>query len=167
MEKLLFLPEHASSFAWEVDAVYLFISAVCLVFGIGVFAAVVMFTIKYKRKSQDEIPEQIEGNMPLEIFWSVVPLGIAMVMFFWGALLFFKIETPPADALNFYVVGKQWMWKTQHPSGKREINELHVPLGQAVKLTITSEDVLHSFYIPAFRTKMDAQSDSQSRSETV
>jgi cytochrome c oxidase subunit 2 len=156
MEKFLFLPPQASSFAWEVDAIYLFIAFVCLVFGAGVFAALVYFTIKYKRKSEDEIPEQIEGNTPLEIFWSVVPLGIAMVMFFWGALLFFKISTPPAEALNFYVVGKQWMWKTQHPSGKREINELHVPLGQPVKLTITSEDVLHSFYIPAFRTKIDA-----------
>jgi cytochrome c oxidase subunit 2 len=156
MEKFLFLPQQASTFAWEVDAIYLFIAFVCFVFGAGVFAALVYFTIKYKRKSEDEIPEQIEGNTPLEIFWSVVPLGIAMVMFFWGALLFFKISTPPAEALNFYVVGKQWMWKTQHPSGKREINELHVPLGQPVKLTITSEDVLHSFYIPAFRTKIDA-----------
>ena len=156
MEKFLFLPEQASTFAWEVDAVYLFIAFVCLIFGAGVFAALVYFTIKYKRKSEDEIPEQIEGNTPLEIFWSVAPLGIAMVMFFWGVLLFFKISTPPAEALNFYVVGKQWMWKTQHPSGKREINELHVPLGQPVKMTITSEDVLHSFYIPAFRTKIDA-----------
>lgn len=151
-----FLPEQASTFAWEVDAVYIFITLVCLVFGLGVFAALVAFTIKYKRKSDDEIPEQIEGNTPLELFWSIVPLGIAMVMFFWGVLLFFKISTPPAEALNFYVVGKQWMWKIQHPQGKREINELHIPIGQPIKLTITSEDVLHSFYIPAFRTKIDA-----------
>lgn len=154
--KLAFWPEMASNFAMEVDALYIFIGLVCLVFGLGVFAVLVYFAVKYKRKSDDEIPEQIEGNTPLEIFWSVIPLGIALVMFFWGAIVFFKISTPPAEALNFYVVGKQWMWKTQHPEGKREINELHVPLGQPVKLTITSEDVLHSFYIPAFRTKMDA-----------
>jgi cytochrome c oxidase subunit 2 len=156
MGKFSFWPEMASNFSMEVDALYIFIGLVCLVFGLGVFAAVVYFAIKYKRKSDDEIPEQIEGNTPLEIFWSVVPLGIVLVMFFWGSILFFKISTPPAEALNFYVVGKQWMWKTQHPTGKREINELHVPLGQPVKLTITAEDVLHSFYIPAFRTKMDA-----------
>jgi cytochrome c oxidase subunit 2 len=151
-----FWPELASNFAFEVDALYVFIGLVCLIFGLGVFLVVVFFAIKYKRKADDEIPEQIEGNTPLEIFWSIVPLGIALVMFFWGALLFFKMSTPPAEALNFYVVGKQWMWKVQHPTGKREINELHLPLGQPIKLTITSEDVLHSFSIPAFRTKMDA-----------
>lgn len=156
MGKFSFWPELASTFAWEVDALYIFIGLVCLVFGLGVFLTVVGFAIKYKRKSDDEIPEQIEGNLPLEIFWSVVPLGIALVMFAWGAVLFFKMSTPPAEALNFSVVGKQWMWKVQHPEGKREINELHIPIGQPIKLTITSEDVLHSFYIPAFRTKMDA-----------
>ncbi len=156
MDKFSLWPTLASNFAWEVDALYLFISLVCLVAGLGVFVSVVVFAVKYKRKSEDEAPEQIEGNLPLEIFWSVAPLGIVMIMFAWGAVLFFKMSTPPAEALNFYVVGKQWMWKVQHPSGKREINELHIPLGQSIKLTITAEDVLHSFYIPAFRTKMDA-----------
>ncbi len=149
-------PEVASSFALEVDALYVFILVTSLVFGVGVFAAVVYFFVKYKRKSHDEIPEEIEGNTPLEIIWSIIPLGIALIMFFWGVVLFFKISTPPAESLNFYVVGKQWMWKVQHPSGKREINELHIPLGQPIKLTITSEDVIHSFYVPAFRSKMDA-----------
>ena len=156
MGKFALWPELASNFAFEVDALYIFIDLVCLVFGFGVFLAVVYFAVKYKRRSEDEIPEQIEGNLPLEIFWSVAPLGIVMVMFAWGAVLYFKMLTPPAEALNFSVVGKQWMWKVQHPSGKREINELHIPIGQPIKLTITSEDVLHSFYIPAFRTKMDA-----------
>src|SRR6266404_3649475 len=156
MDKFSLWPTQASNFAWEVDALYLFISLICLVVGLGVFVSVVVFAVKYKRKSEDETPEQIEGNLPLEIFWSVVPLGIVMVMFAWGGVLFFKMSTPPAEALNFYVVGKQWMWKVQHPSGKREINELHIPVGQSIKLTITAEDVLHSFYIPAFRTKMDA-----------
>src|SRR5215510_9347668 len=153
--KFAFWPEFASSFAWKVDASYIFTIAVCLLFGVGVFVAVVYFVVKYRRQSEDEIPEQIEGNMPLEIFWSVVPLGIVIVIFFWGTLLFFEIETPPAEALNYYVVGKQWMWKVEHPSGKREINELHIPIGQPIKLTMTSEDVIHSFYIPGFRTKMD------------
>jgi cytochrome c oxidase subunit 2 len=122
----------------------------------AVYIAIATFAIKYKRKSDDEVPVQIEGHLPLEIAWSIIPLGIVMIMFAAGAKLFYDLSNPPADAMNFSVVGKQWMWKVQHPSGKREINELHIPLGQSVKLTITSEDVLHSFYIPAFRAKMDA-----------
>jgi cytochrome c oxidase subunit II len=154
--KFAFWPDFASSFAWKVDAVYIFIILVTGLVTLAVYAAIVAFVVKYKRRSDNEIPEQIEGNLPLEILWSVIPLGLVLIMFGWGAVLFFDLSTPPAEALNFSVVGKQWMWKVQHPSGKREINELHVPLGQPVKLTITSEDVLHSFYIPAFRTKMDA-----------
>ncbi len=154
--KFAFWPDLASSFAWKVDAVYIFILLVTILVSLGIYAAIVVFVVKYKRRSEDEIPEQIEGNLPLEILWSVIPLGIVLVMFGWGIALFFELSTPPAEALNFSVVGKQWMWKVQHPSGKREINELHVPLGQPVKLTITSEDVIHSFFIPAFRTKMDA-----------
>ena len=154
--KFSFWPDLASSFAWKVDAVYIFIILVTVLVTLGIYAAIVMFVVKYKRRSGDEIPEQIEGNLPLEILWSIIPLGIVLVMFGWGIVLFYELSTPPAEAINFSVVGKQWMWKVQHPSGKREINELHVPLGQPVKLTITSEDVLHSFYIPAFRTKMDA-----------
>ncbi len=154
--KFAFWPELASSFAWKVDAVYIFIILVTVLVSLGVYAAIVAFVIKYKRQSDDEIPEQIEGNLLLEITWSVAPLGLVLIMFGWGAVLFFDLNTPPAEAINFSVVGKQWMWKVQHPSGKREINELHVPMGQPIKLTITSEDALHSFYIPAFRTKMDA-----------
>ena len=154
--KFAFWPDLASSFAWKVDAVYIFITLVTGLVTLGIYAAIVAFVVKYKRRSDDEIPEQIEGNLPLEILWSVIPLGIVLVMFGWGVVLFYELSTPPAEAINFSVVGKQWMWKVQHPSGKREINELHVPIGQPVKLTITSEDVLHSFYIPAFRTKMDA-----------
>ena len=154
--KFAFWPDLASAFAWKVDAVYIFVILVTVLVTLGVYAAIVAFVVKYKRRSDNEIPEQIEGNLPLEILWSVIPLGLVLIMFGWGAVLFFDLSTPPAEAMNFSVVGKQWMWKVQHPAGKREINELHVPLGQPVKLTITSEDVIHSFYIPAFRTKMDA-----------
>jgi cytochrome c oxidase subunit 2 len=140
----------------EVDLLYIFIIVVTVATSLAVYAAIAIFTIKYKRRSEDEIPEQIEGNLPLEIAWSIIPLGIVLVMFAWGVKVFYDLSRVPADALNFSVVGKQWMWKVQHPTGKREINELHVPIGQPIKLTITSEDVLHSFFIPAFRTKMDA-----------
>src|SRR5262245_47761615 len=101
MDKFSLWPVQASSFAWKIDAVYLFTIALCLFCGIGVFLAVIYFVVKYRRRSDDEIPEQIEGNMPLEIFWSVAPLGIAMVLFFWGTMLFFELSSPPAESLNF------------------------------------------------------------------
>ena len=153
--KFSFWPEQASSVALQVDLLYIFIIVVTVATSLAVYAAIAAFTIKYKRRSEDEIPEQIEGNLPLEIAWSIIPLGIVLVMFAWGVKLFYDLSHAPDDALNFNVVGKQWMWKMQHPSGKREINELHVPLGQQIKLTLTSEDVIHSFFIPAFRTKID------------
>jgi cytochrome c oxidase subunit 2 len=91
----------------------------------------------------------------LEIVWSAIPFALAMVMFVWSTRLYFTLERPPADSLQLYAVGKQWMWKFQHPEGVREINELHVPLGQNVRLTMSSEDVIHSFFVPAFRVKQD------------
>jgi cytochrome c oxidase subunit 2 len=97
----------------------------------------------------------MHGDLRLELLWTLIPLGLVMIMFVWGARLYITLAYPPADALQVYGVGKQWMWKFQHPSGQREINELHVPLGQPVKLTLASEDVIHDFYVPAFRVKMD------------
>ena len=91
----------------------------------------------------------------LEITWSVVPLGVFMVIFAWGAIIYFQERTPPRDAAEVYVVAKQWMWKLQHVEGQREINELHVPVGRDVKMIMTSQDVIHSFYVPAFRIKQD------------
>jgi len=93
--------------------------------------------------------------MVLEIVWTVIPLALAMVMFGWSTSLYFTLSRPPSDAIQMYAVGKQWMWKFQHPEGRREINELHVPLGQNVRLTMSSEDVIHSFFVPAFRVKQD------------
>jgi cytochrome c oxidase subunit 2 len=148
-------PEQASSFAKEVDLLHFFITGITLLFSAGIFLAVFYFAVKYRRRSEAERPKPIHGALGLELLWSVVPLGITMAMFFWGAVLFVKMRTMPADATRVFVVGKQWMWKIQHPEGQREINTLHVPVGRPVKLTMTSEDVIHSFYIPAFRVKMD------------
>jgi len=148
-------PEQASSFALKVDGIYIATVLLCVFFAALVSVLVVVFAIKYRRKSPDEVPRQIAGHIGLEIFWTSIPLVLALGMFVWSAVLYFHITTPPANTMEMYVVGKQWMWKLQHPEGKREINELHVPLGEAVRLTMTSEDVLHSFYIPAFRVKKD------------
>jgi len=149
-------PEAASTFARDVDALYLFIVAVSAFFALAVTVAVVVFGVVYRRRHEGEIGARIEGNLPLELLWSVIPTMIAMVMFGWGASAYYNMRTPPKEALSVYAVGKQWMWKFQHLEGQREINELHVPLGRPVKVTITSEDVIHSLYFPSFRTKMDA-----------
>ncbi|MDP6040505.1 MAG: cytochrome c oxidase subunit II [Candidatus Latescibacteria bacterium] len=150
-----FFPEQASTFAGHVDALYLVTVALCVFFALLVSVLVVVFAIKYRRKSPDQVPRQIAGHLGLEIFWTSIPLVLALGMFVWATVVYFHLVSPPPNAMEMYVVGKQWMWKLQHPEGKKEINELHVPLGQAVRLTMTSEDVLHSFYIPAFRVKKD------------
>lgn len=150
-----FAPEQASSFAWEVDALYLFLVALTLFFSVGITAAIVYFAIKYRRRSPTEVPRPRAGAIALELTWTIVPLIISMGIFAWGSSLYFKLYRAPEEAMEVYVVGKQWMWKFQHREGQREINELHVPVGARVKLIMTTEDVIHSFYVPAFRVKMD------------
>jgi cytochrome c oxidase subunit II len=139
----------------EVDALTAFLVVVSVGFTVLIFAAIFIFAVKYRRRSEHELPPPVHGNLPLEIAWSVIPFGLTMIMFVWGADLFFRESRPPDDATQIYVVGKQWMWKLQHMDGHREINELHVPVGKPVKLTMTSEDVIHSFFVPAFRVKED------------
>ncbi len=148
-------PEQASTIAGDIDALYLFLVGLTAFFSVLIFTVIFVFAIIYRRRSEDEQPEAIEGSTALEIFWSVVPFGITMVIFIWGASLYFQNARSPEDAMEVNVVGKQWMWKIQHPEGQREINELHVPVGRPVKLIMTSEDVIHSFFVPAFRIKMD------------
>ncbi|HYN10285.1 MAG TPA: cytochrome c oxidase subunit II [Vicinamibacterales bacterium] len=148
-------PPNASSVATEMDLLYLFIVAVCAFFTVLVTALVVVFTIKYRRRHPEEVGHDIHGSLALELTWTIIPLILSMVMFGWGADLFYRLAKPPRDSMEIFVVGKQWMWKVQHPEGVREINELHVPINRNVRLTMGSEDVLHDFSIPAFRVKMD------------
>jgi cytochrome c oxidase subunit 2 len=149
-------PEQASVFAKDVDALYFFILAVCGFFALVVAVSVTYFGLRYRRTHSGQVGARIEGSLPLELLWSVIPTVIAMVMFGWGASVYYHLRRPPAEAIRIYAVGKQWMWKFQHLEGQREINELHVPSGRPIRITISSEDVLHSLYFPAFRTKMDA-----------
>ena len=148
-------PVEASSISAEVDQLLFFLIAVSAFFTVVIFAAIFFFAIRYRRRSDSDLPKPIHGNIPLEIAWSIIPFGLAMVMFGWGASIFFRERRPPDNAIPVYVVAKQWMWKLQHPEGQREINELHIPVGRPVKLTMTSEDVIHSFFVPDFRTKQD------------
>jgi cytochrome c oxidase subunit 2 len=149
-------PEQASSLAPEVDGLYLFLIGITAFFSLGIALTLGFFAVRYRRRSDDERPGEIHGSLVLELTWSLIPLAIVMVVFVWSAALFFAQNRPPDDAMDIHVVGKRWMWKLQHATGQREINELHVPVGRAVKLTLTSEDVIHSFFVPAFRMKKDA-----------
>lgn len=154
--ELQILPRQASTFAGEVDALYFTLVAISLFFGVLIAVAVVYFSVRYRRRSEDEMPAAIHGSLPLEIAWTAIPLLIVLGIFVWSAKIFVKFYRVPAGSMEVYVVGKRWMWKAQHVTGQREINELHVPVGTPVKVTLTSEDVIHSFYVPAFRVKKDA-----------
>jgi cytochrome c oxidase subunit II len=149
------VPDSASSFSWQVDALYFYLSGVTLFFTLLISAVLIFFTVRYRRRTPYEIPRPIAGSHKLETLWTVIPFLIAMTMFGWGAKLYFNQYKAPANAIEVYVVGKQWMWKLQHATGQREINELHVPVGRKIKLIMTSEDVIHDFFVPAFRTKAD------------
>ena len=150
------IPEQASTLAPRVDQLFFFIIAVTAFFGILVTVLVIFFAVKYRTDDPLKIGAPITGSIPLELGWSIIPFVISIVIFAWAADVFFDIHRPPDQTLEIYSTGKRWMWKFQHLDGKSEINELHVPLGRAVKVTFTSEDVLHSLFFPQFRVKADA-----------
>jgi len=150
-----FIPDSASTFSWKVDAVYFYLSGVTLFFTLLISAVLVFFVLRYRRRSPYEIPRPIAGSHKLETLWSVIPFVIAMTIFGWSAKVYFEQYSAPQNAMEVYVVGKQWMWKIQHSTGQREINELHVPVGKKIKLIMTTEDVIHDFFVPAFRMKAD------------
>jgi cytochrome c oxidase subunit 2 len=149
-------PESASTMSGRIDLLYFFLVAVSLFFAVLISLLVIYFAIKYRQRPEvEQPPNPILGDIRLELLWTFIPLALSLIMFVWGTNLFFAFAKAPSNALEIFVVGKQWMWKLQHLEGKREINELHVPVGYPIKLTMTSEDVIHSFFIPAFRVKMD------------
>jgi cytochrome c oxidase subunit 2 len=148
-------PEQASNFAPHVDALMLFLIVVCLFFAVAITAAIVIFFFKFHRKERNAVGIPILGDSRLEAAWMIIPLILAMAMFSWGAIVYVDYRRAPLDTLDIYVIGKQWMWKAQQPNGLKEINELHVPVGRNVRLILASEDVIHDFFVPAFRVKMD------------
>ena len=147
-------PAEASTIAPWTDALYFFLLGMTLVGLLLVGALVFYFSLTY-RKEKHPIATQVEGSTLLEATWTIIPLAIFLVTFVWGALLYFRIYNPPTNAMNIYIVGKQWMWKAEHPGGQHEINNLHVPIGRPVQLTMISQDVFHSFSIPDFRVKRE------------
>jgi len=147
-------PQRASTMAGNVDALYIFLLIVSGLMTLLIFVCVVFFAAKFRHRPGVQA-EPIEGSTPLELTWSIIPMGVFLAIFFWGAVVFFQERTPPRGATEVYVVAKQWMWKLEHAEGQREINELHVPVGRDVKMIMTSQDAIHSFYVPAFRIKQD------------
>jgi cytochrome c oxidase subunit 2 len=149
------VPDSASTFSWKVDALFFYLSGVTLFFTLLIGTVLVFFVVRYRRRTPYEIPRPVAGSHKLETIWTIIPFVIAMTMFGWGARLYVEQYKAPDNAIEVYVVGKQWMWKLQHATGQREINELHVPVNRKVKLIMTTEDVIHDFFVPAFRTKAD------------
>jgi cytochrome c oxidase subunit II len=152
---LPFAPDQASTVAGSIDALYLFLVAIATFFAALIAGLEIYFAIKYRRRSPDEFPPASASSLKLELTWTVIPSLIVLVIFVWGAKLYFDIYRNPSDALDVYVTAKQWMWRFQHMDGRREINELHVPVGRRIRLIMASEDAIHSFYVPAFRVKAD------------
>jgi len=148
-------PDQASTVAPRVDRLYFFIIGTTVAVSTIVAVLVIYFAVKYRRRTEAP-PKPIVGSLLLESLWSGIPLVIALFMFVWAARLYFDIVTPPEDAIEVFVVGRQWMWTVQHREGQREKNELHVPVGKPIKITLASEDVIHSFFVPDFRVKQDA-----------
>jgi len=152
-------PEQGSEIARSVDHLMLFALGGLVVFSTLIAVLVLVFMVKYRRRHEGEIGIDVYETNPkshvLELVWSVIPLGLLLVLFGWGTKVFFEQNRPPAGAAQYWVTGRQWMWKIQHPNGRREINELHVPVGQAVQLRMISEDVIHDFFVPAFRIHVD------------
>ena len=149
-------PDQASTFAWQVDLLYAYLIIVSVAFTIPIVAAIFFFAVKYREKERYATPDEMHGSIMLETVWSIIPFVVSMTIFLGGAYVYYnQFRIPDDPDMEVYVVGKQWMWKVQHSTGQREINELHIPVGKKVKLTMTTEDVLHDFSIPAFRTKND------------
>jgi len=152
---LPFFPVEASTAAPRVDALMVYVVLIALTFIVLVGGFIIYFSVKYHHRARADRSRPVFFSLPLELAWTGIPLILTLSIFIWGARLFISMREPPPDALDVYVVGKQWMWEIQHAEGPRELNELHIPVGRPVKLLMTSADVIHSFFVPAFRVKQD------------
>lgn len=146
-------PPPASNFAPEYDAIFYALVALTVFFTFVVCAAIIFFAVKYRKGTRADRSRPMYENLFLELTWTIVPLVLGLIMFYYGTSLYVKMRTPPKDATTIFVVGKQWMWHIEHGNGVRENNTLHVPVGRPIKLVMISQDVLHAFYIPAFRVQ--------------
>ena len=149
------MPEQMSTMAPEIDSLFYFVFWVSVIIFVAVMFAMVYFVIRYKRKHPNERTEHVEESRLLELTWIVVPTILVMIVFVWGFQAFMKMGIAPPDSYEIVVRGQKWQWNFEYPNGAITVNELHVPVGQPVKLKMSSTDVLHSFFIPVFRVKHD------------
>ena len=149
------LPEQASTFAAQVDPIFWFLTIFVGGFTIGLTLVLIGLGVKYQQVPGSGRKTVHIHNMKAELSYAALVTVIAVGLFFWGANVYTQYAYAPDNTIDINVIGKQWMWKLQHPNGMREVNELHIPVGRPVKLTMTSQDVIHDFYIPAFRVKQD------------
>lgn len=151
-----FFPEQASSVARHVDYLFFFLVIVCGIVGVGIAGVLIFFSIRYHHTRKVNRTISNVNTLKIELAWSLIPLAIFMVIFVWAAWLYFHMQQmPTTNSLQIYGIGQQWMWIFQHPGGVREINDLHVPIDKNIKMVLTSEDVIHSFFVPQFRIKQD------------
>lgn len=148
------LPE-ASAHAHRVDLLFGGFSVLILFLAGPVFILIVAFAIRYRRGKQANREHAPNRSVALEVSWTIIPFLLIIGFFIVSARMFFALHAPPPNAMTISVVAKQWMWKFQHAEGQAEINTLHVPIGQPVRLTMTSQDVIHSLYVPVLRLKQD------------
>lgn len=149
------LPQQASSFAVEVDAIYFVLWALTIFFSMLVMATMVFLAYRYRRGARVDRTRPVHSDLRVELLWSGVPLTLALGIFAWSASMYARERVPPSDAMKIFVIGKRWMWQMQHANGVRENAELHVPVGRNIVLTMISQDAIHSFFVPAFRVKHD------------
>lgn len=157
MDKILeyLLPPAKSTIAGQVDELFVFILIVSAVLLVGITFAIIFFSWKYKRRSENDVTPVITHNAKLEVAWSVIPLVLVMIVFGWGFTGYMNMRTVPTDAYEIRVVGKSWLWEFHYQNGTVSVNELHVPANRPVNLVMSSDDVIHSFYIPDYRVKRD------------
>jgi cytochrome c oxidase subunit II len=149
------LPEAASTLAPEIDSLFYFVYWASLILFTGVVAAVIYFAVRYRRRAADERPDPIKENKMLEISWIVLPTILVLILFNWGFRTYVRISVPPPDSYEIRVLGAQFLWQFTYPNGTVTTNELVVPRDRPIRLVMSSQDVLHSFFVPAFRVKMD------------
>jgi cytochrome c oxidase subunit II len=148
-------PPQASSIAARIDVFFWSMTALCALVAVGVFAAITLYGVRYRHGSTADRSGGHQNTLGIELTWTLLPFALFVLAFMWSLSIFVFARSPPADARAVYVVAKQWMWTVEHPGGQREINTLHVAINEPVRLTMTSQDVIHSFYVPAFRVKQD------------
>ncbi len=151
----IFLPPQGSTISGEVDSLFGFIFIVSIILFVLVVGLTVFFAVRYRRRGKVALTSGVTQNLPLEMLWTGIPLILVLVVFVWGFQTYMKMHVVPKDALEIKVTGQKWFWSFDYPNGASSVNELVVPEGKPVKLLMSSKDVIHSFFVPSFRVKMD------------